>query len=125
MKKSFLIAIAILFVAAFAYAEETSQAQWNKDLGSLGNNLREKATGHTHEYTDNDTIYQDNDVTPDYGYGAGVDLVVYESDPDRTGAKKLIPDAVEVQTKWDFANENGATYVVAKYNIWELLTKKR
>jgi len=115
---------AVLLAIGIAFADETSPANWDKDLGSFGNNLREKTTGHSHDYVDNDTIYQDNDVTPDYEVGVGLDLVVYEAVPERTGAKKLIPDAVTVENKYDFANENGSVYVVAKYNLWELLKKK-
>lgn len=123
--KVLVLLLAFVLVCSFAVAEETSPAIWDNSLGTIGNKVRECTSGHIHDYTDNDTIYQDNDVTPDFAYGAGVDLVVYESNPDRTGIQKFIPDSVEVQGKYDFANENGSTFVVARYNIWKLLTKKR
>ena len=122
MKKLLVLVAMLVFVVSFAYAEETSPANWDNNLGSLGNYLRDKADGHTHDYTDNDTI-----TRPDqnYEYGVGIDVIIYESDPNRTKAKKLLPDAVEVQNKYDFGNQNFSTYVVAKYNLWKAIKKEK
>lgn len=122
-----LIAAFLLFGCVTVHAEnsdsvtvlESSPANWDNDLGSFGDKLRDKTSGHSHTVIDNDTTYE-----PEYEVGPGLDLVVFEADANRTGAKKAIPDSVEIQTKWDFANDNGSTYVVAKYNIWDLVTKK-
>ena len=113
--KWLLAVVAVLFVCSFALAEETSPANWDNSLG-WANGIRNDVAGHAHNYAIADE--------PEYEAGIGADIIVYESDPARTGMKKAIPDAVEVQTKWDLSNDNGATYVVAKYNLWELLKKK-
>ena len=119
--KLLALIVAILLVAGVAYAEDTSGATYTgnsdcKGCTNLAEFLNEQdCIDHSHQYEKEET---------DYALGVGVDLVVYQADPERTGAKKLIPDAVEVQNKYDFANENGSTYVVAKYNIWDLFQKK-
>ena len=51
----------------------------------------------------------------DYESGIGTDLVVFENE----GNQNLTPDEITIENKWDFSNEKGSTYVVAKYNLWE------
>ena len=122
MRKTFILALlAVVALCAVAFAEETSGATYTSPNGEVPQGFidyinEQECIDHTHQYQQND---------PDYELGVGVDLVVYEADPKRTGAKKLIPDNVEVQNKYDFSNENGSTYVVAQYNIWDLFAKKK
>lgn len=115
--KKVLLLISIFVIATVPlFAEGTSQANWNKDLGKCGNSIRNYVAGHNHDY---------EQYTPDYGAGIGVDLIVYEGEEGREGLKKAIPDTVTIQQKFDIANENGSTYLVASYNIWDLFKKDK
>jgi len=133
MKLVALVLAMLLVGCSLVLAEETSQANWNKDLGGFGNSLREKTSGHFHDYIDNDTIYQDDDDR-NVEFGPGVNLILFEKDktivaPEGekkaiTVAKKLIPDVVTSENKYDFGNKEYKTYLVATYNIWEIFKKK-
>jgi len=117
MKRLLALLVFVAFLSvSFAFAGEptSSQADWNKDLG-WGNGLRDYTSGHDHAYQHHD---------PDYEGGIGVDLIVYKADEKREGKKKLIPDVVTVENKYDFTNENGGTYVVATYDLSGLWQKK-
>jgi len=104
-----LMAVAIVGCQAQdAEAGETSQAQWNNDLGKCGNACREYLAGHNHKVDE-----------ADYEGGVGLDLVVFVDEKE----KDLVPDEVVIETKWDFSNQNGSSYVVAKYNLWNLFKK--
>lgn len=113
--RSVFVLFALLLVTGLCYAETTGGADYNTDLGCF-NDVRDYVAGHDHEYSQ---------YTPDYEAGIGVDLVVYEADAERTGLKKAIPDVVTVEQKYDIANDNGSTYVVATYNLWDLFKKEK
>jgi hypothetical protein len=51
--------------------------------------------------------------------GVGVDVIVWESAKEDATVK-----SVEIQEKYDFANEENAVYAVAKINVWKFLKKK-
>jgi hypothetical protein len=113
----YLIALLlVLGLCSFALAEETSQANWNNDLGKFGDCLREKATGHSH-------AYELPDADRNIAYGAGIDLIVYEGPAEKEGLKKAIPDNVAIQTKYDFGNQEASGYLVATYKLNDLLKK--
>lgn len=72
------------------------------------------------------TVLVENDA--EYQAGVGVDLTVFKAAmpiTERKGIRKLIPDTVIAQNKWDFVNQNGGTYLVASYDVFELLKKKK
>jgi len=117
-------AMALLLVLAFmlcgvAFAEQTGPADYDNDLGKLGNKLRACTTDHDHEYVDTNTDTQRN---PEVELGAGIDLVVFEKEEaeDESILAKATPSVLTVETKWDFANENGSAYVVATYKLADL-----
>lgn len=118
MRKLLLIAIMVFALAVCAYAADTSGATYYSPNDSgFGNWLSDLANDqecidHNHKYVDRDTVYDKS-----YELGAGLDLIVYQAEPD---ANPVIPDEVTVESKWDFNNQEGSTYVVAKYNIFEL-----
>ena len=106
------IILSLLIAVAFvlpAFADDTSQADWNKNLGGA-NGIREYVAGHNHSYEEYD---------PEYEAGIGVDLIIFRDQGDRA----LVPDVVTVENKWDFSNENGAVYVVASYDLSSLWQK--
>lgn len=119
------LVVALMLCVGIAYAEQTSGPTYSGRAEGIVDFLNEvndrNIVTHDHEYTDKDTP---KECDANIEYGAGVDLVVYQADPAREGAKKMIPDEVTVQNKYDFGNQNFSSYVVAKYNIWELLKKK-
>jgi hypothetical protein len=122
--KKWLLVLAVLVAFCFfgvAYAESTtSGATYSSPNGEVCDEFigflnDQDYIDHTHQFDD-----------PEYSLGLGVDVVVAELDPARTGvARVLLPDAIEVQSKWDFPNENGSTYLVAKYNLWKALTENK
>lgn len=108
MRTLLIIAVLALFVVP-AFADDTSQANWNNDLGKCGNKCREYIAGHNHQYDQYD---------PQYEAGIGLDLIVFKDRKDQA----LVPDVVTIENKWDFNNEEGAVYVVATYdlsNLWQ------
>jgi hypothetical protein len=62
-------------------------------------------------------IYQNK---ANYEYGAGLDVVLFEK---QEGAKKVIPDAITLENKYDFGNQNGSSYLVVKYKLDDILKK--
>ena len=105
MKRVLLLMVICMLVSMpFVMAEDTGPADWDKDLGWL-NKGRDYAGGHDHSYEQYD---------PEFEVGIGLDLVVYENED-----KGLAPNEVTIESKYDFQNENGSVYVVAKYNIWD------
>ena len=57
------------------------------------------------------------DYEPEFEGGAGVDVVVYKGEG-------LLPDEVTIEGRYDFENENGSVYVIAKYDLFERLSAK-
>jgi hypothetical protein len=119
MKKVLLVLVAMLLVCAgVVLADETSQANWNNDLGRFGDRLRESTTGHSH-------AYDLPDLDRNIEYGPGVDVIVYEKDgSEPTGNKPvkfikkfIVPDSVTSENRVDFGNKEYKTYLVATYHF--------
>jgi hypothetical protein len=117
-----VLGLAFCFVA-FAEEGTTSDPTYSGSSNTLVNFENYLVdTGkvtHSHQF-----LYEQTDASRNFEYGAGLDLVVYQAEPEREGIKKAIPDEVTIESKYDFANEEGQSYVVAKYNIWNMLKKK-
>ena len=112
MRKALVLLFVLMFVAlGVGFAEETGPADWDQSLGRFGNKLRECTSGHDHEYTD---INSDTQYEPQYGLEAGVDLIIWEEDEEE---ETLLPNAVMIESRWDFANENGRTALVAIFKL--------
>lgn len=109
MKSFFIIVTVLALILVPVFAETTSQANWDKGLGECGNKIRDYVVGHDHDY---------EQYEPEYQAGVGLDLVVFKDRKDQA----LVPDEITIENKWDFANEQGSVYVVAKYdlsNLWQ------
>jgi len=108
--KRLCLMVTMLFLASFAYAENTGNPDYTGNPGPFRRWLN-----HTHHYEQSE---------PDYALGVGLNIGLYKADPEREGAKKAIPDLVTVENKYDFVNENGGSYLVATYNIFDMFKKK-
>ena len=109
-----LLALAVALPMAMAdQPQDTSQAQWNKDLGPCGNRIRECLLGHDHAY---------QRYTPDYQAGVGVDLIVFKHKQEEKDSllKKLMPNRVTVEQKYDIANDVHSTFLVSTYDLYDL-----
>ena len=112
-----LVLVLCLAVFTFAVAEETSGAAYESPNGA-GQGLADFLN--SQNYLDHRHTYEE----PKFALGAGLDLIVYEAPAERKGAALLIPDAITVEGRYDFNNENGSAYAVATYNIWDMFAKK-
>ena len=126
MRVIVLVLVSVFTLTGLLLAETTSNPTYTGRSTSLVNMenmlVRENCVTHTHQYTDNDTIADSN--KNNFAYGAGLDLVVYESKPGRKGIKKALPNEVTIEGRYDVANQNGSAYLVAKYNLFDLFKKK-
>lgn len=55
---------------------------------------------------------------PRFETGIGVDLILWKIAED--SQTRFIPQAITAETRWDFANENGSAYLVARWDLTEL-----
>lgn len=110
--KHLLIALILVALATFAYADDTtSGATWTTPYSPLTNWLNSNDIDHNHEYSNYDRGGQ---------FGLGLDLVVYEFEgPVNTWGL----DGVEVQQKYDFNNKEYQLYGVCKANLWRTAKK--
>lgn len=97
------LALALLFISPIM-AEETGGADWDNDLTPF-NGVRDYVAGHDHEVEEREVEL-----------GAGLDVIVYQSD-----ISNLFPEEVTVEGRYDFNNEEGSVYLVAKYNLFSRL----
>ena len=115
----------VLGLCSFALADQTSEANWNNDLGRFGDRLRDATSGHSH-------AYDLPDLDRNIEYGAGVDLIVFEKDTaEPTGNKPVkfikkyfTPDVITSENRVDFGNQEYKTYLVATYRLNDLWKKK-
>ena len=111
-----LAMLLVLCFTSFALAAETSGPTYTSPNGEINQEFpglldcinNQDYIQHTHQYDKDD---RDNPV------GLGVDVIVYQNE-----AKNI---AVEVQEKYDVANEENSIYAVMKLNLFEMLTKKK
>ncbi len=98
-----LTVLALLLMPIGIMAEDTTDgANWNTNMGVLFN----PTIGHDHDYTK---------YEPQFEAGVGLDLTIYENE-----GQGLAPNEVTIESKYDFGNENGSVYLVAKYNVWDM-----
>ena len=78
---------------------------------------------HAHEYINKDSYvdkYNEYEEARKMPLGLGLDIVVYEfeGEPNSYGL-----DSIEVQNKWDAANNEYSGYIVGKVNINRAIEK--
>jgi len=108
-----LAMLLVVCFTGFALAAETSGPTYTSPNGTINQEFldcinNQNYIQHTYQYDKDD---RDNPV------GLGVDVIVYQNE-----AKNI---AVEVQEKYDVANEENSIYAVMKLNLFEMLTKKK
>lgn len=116
MKKLVILAI-VLFVLAtgISFAEETSGATYTSPNGEINQNFvdyinEQECIDHTHLYEQAEQYDRDNPL------GVGADIVVWQNEAKTVG--------VEVQEKYDFANEENSAFAVVKLNVWDMFKKR-
>lgn len=112
-----LVLVFCLAMCTFAVAEETSGAAYESPNGAI-QGVADFLN--SQNYLDHRHTYEE----PKFALGTGLDLIVYEAPEERKGAALLIPDAVTIEGRYDFNNENGSAYAVVTYNVWDLFAKK-
>ena len=103
--KYLVIAVMMLAIATFAYAETTGGQQFYSPNGSVPQGFVNFLNDQ--EYLDHNHQYESYE--PNWELGLGADITVIET------AGGLAPDTVELQTKYDFNNENGSVYLVGQW----------
>ena len=111
--KRLLLILAILVIALsfvpVAYADTTNGADYNYDIGGLG-----EIINHDHGYVNSNTQRAKR-----WQVGLGADIIVQEK---QEGQNNLFPIQTIVEGKYDIANKNGGVYVVATYrwsDMWK------
>ena len=102
-KRVALIVLAMLCVSGLAYAEQTGTSFW-----------------HSHSYTDNDSWrdeYSEYQKKLNAPVGLGLDAVVYEFNPCM---QNWGLNSVNVEYKYDMANNGHSVYGVTHVNLWDL-----
>ena len=113
MKLVLAISLIIMFaLVAFAFAEETGGQHFYSPNGEVNQEFvdylnNQECLNHSHQYDKED---RDNPM------GVGSDITVWQNETKNIG--------VEVQEKYDFANEENSVYAVVKVNLWDMLKKK-
>jgi hypothetical protein len=82
-------------------------ASGNPCDSSIGGAILNQCVEHP-TFVDNDTIYDRDDPM-----GVGVDFVVYQSD-------QWWSEEITVEPRWDFANDEGQLFFVARVNLQKL-----
>lgn len=107
----YILCLIVLMFSFGCYADTTGDSVFYSPDGTqdyIADVVNDStALDHTHSY---------DRYAPRFEGGLGIDLIVYEN-----ADNDLLPNKVAVETKYDFTNENGSVYVVATYNLWDLL----
>lgn len=115
MKKIIAMMLVILLaggIAAFAAPKDkvTDNPGWSTPIAPLNPLLNKYAThGHRYDY---------NDYERNMPWGAGLDVVVYRAEGD---IYDLGLDALEVQGRYDFGNNETSVFAVVKIDAWRAL----
>ena len=102
--KYIVIAIAVLLVASFAYADQTGTTFW-----------------HSHSYADNVGAadrYSEYQEKRDNPLGLGLDVVLYEFEGD---FQTYGLDNIEAQNKFDMVNKEYSGYIVVQCNAYRAI----
>jgi hypothetical protein len=97
-----------------AYADQTSGATYTSPNGEVCDHFIEYLN--EQEYIDHTHAI---DLERDPELGVGLDVVVWQSK-----AENPVVEEVVVEGKYDIQNEESSAYVVARVNLFELLSKK-
>jgi len=113
MKVFVLLAVMVLALGTFAFAE-TTDTSWDNDLGWV-NGLRDYAAGHGHstDYEDRWSELYERQME----LGIIVDVTVYED------VALGIPYALGVQSQYDFNNSDWGFYGKISLNLSPMVKK--
>lgn len=102
MRKLVLVVLAVMLLAVPTFAAQTGTTAW-----------------HSHSYTDNDSYvdkYSEYQLKQGPALGLGVDAKLYEFDGT---VREYGVDSVNVEYKYDIANNNQSVYGVVHVDLWQ------